>query len=395
MSAKAIKLGILSRAQINEAARRPQSRTLKARIGFIGVGWWATTNHMPVLFARKDVELVSACGLDIALNQRLRGDFGFQHTTTDYRELLKRTEVTAALISTVSHLHAAPTLAALENPNKISLLIEKPISNELAESEKVLALIRQAGVDALIGYTQRFRRRWLVAKEKVASGALGDITTVSSRAFLNRMVAINNYQRGSDPVLNSPMVISGTHALDIVMWMMEAKTPVEIYARSVDKALGPLCKGTDATVGTMTFSDGTLYSSVVNWALPVAWPGAVYGLDVGVVGTEGVMTIDDSHRDFVMAASTPQGMGYVADGSRLVDFVGSTPAGDMALGALRGPMHEETQAWLIRLAMNVPSVHATAAEGHHRLMLAKAYDLSARIKAPVALPILPTDEKHG
>ena len=27
---------------------------------------------------------------------------------------------------------------------------------------------------------------------------------------------------------------------------------------------------------------------------------------------------------------------YVADGSRLVDFVGSTPAGDMALGALRG-----------------------------------------------------------
>ncbi|MDA8107771.1 MAG: hypothetical protein M0015_03960 [Betaproteobacteria bacterium] len=35
------------------------------------------------------------------------------------------------------------------------------------------------------------------------------------------------------------MVISGTHALDIVMWMMEAKTPVEVYARSVDKPLGP------------------------------------------------------------------------------------------------------------------------------------------------------------
>ena len=45
------------------------------------------------------------------------------------------------------------------------------------------------------------------------------------------------------------MVISGTHALDVVMWMMEAKKPVEIYARSVDKALGPLCKGIDATAG--------------------------------------------------------------------------------------------------------------------------------------------------
>ncbi len=312
---------------------------------------------------------------------------GADFVTRDYRELLKRPEVTAALISTVGHLHADPTLVALENPNKISLLIEKPISNELAESAKVLALIQQAGVDALIGYTQRFRRRWLVAKDKVASDALGDITTVSSRAFLNRMVAINNYQRESDPALNSPMVISGTHALDIVMWMMEAKTPVEIYARSVDKALGAKYGGTDATVGTMTFSDGTLYNSVVNWALPINWPGAVYGLEVGVVGTTGVMTIDDSHRDFVMAVSEPQGMGYVADSSRLVDFVGSTPAGDMALGALRGPMAEETQAWLMRLATGMPTVHATAAEGHHRLMLAKAYDLSARIKAPVALPL--------
>lgn len=323
--------------------------------------------------------------------EKINADF----VTTDYRELLKRPEVTAALISTVGHLHVGPTLAALENPNKISLLIEKPIANDLAQSEKVLAAIRQAGVDALIGYTQRFRRRWLVAKDKVSRGELGEISIVSSRAFLNRLVAINNYKREGDPALNSPMVISGTHALDIVMWMMEGKTPVEVYARSTDKALGPLCNGTDATAGTMTFSDGTIYNSIVNWALPISWPGAVYGLEVGVVGTAGVMTIDDSHRDFVLAAANPQAMGYVADQSRLVDFVGSTPAGDMALGSLRGPMHEETQSWLMRLAMNVPTAHATAAEGHDRLMLAKAYDLSARLKAPVSLPISPHDEKRA
>jgi len=29
---------------------------------------------------------------------------------------------------------------------------------------------------------------------------------------------------------------------DVVMWMMEAKRPVEVYARSVDKALGPICR---------------------------------------------------------------------------------------------------------------------------------------------------------
>ena len=112
---------------------------------------------------------------------------------------------------------------------------------------------------------------------------------------------------------------------------MEAKTPVALYARSVDKALWPLCLGTDATSGVMTFSDGTIYNSLVNWALPVSWPGAVYGLEVGVVGTTGAMTIDDSHSDFVLASSEAQGMGYVSDASRRVDFVGSTPAGDMVI----------------------------------------------------------------
>ena len=75
----------------------------------------------------------------------------------------------------------------------------------------------------MIGYTQRFRRRWLVAKEKVRTGSLGDVSLVTSRAFMNRLVALDNYKRTNDPSRISPMVISGTHALDIVMWMMEGE----------------------------------------------------------------------------------------------------------------------------------------------------------------------------
>lgn len=35
----------------------------KARLGFIGAGWWATSNHMPIFAAREDVELVDVCRL--------------------------------------------------------------------------------------------------------------------------------------------------------------------------------------------------------------------------------------------------------------------------------------------------------------------------------------------
>ena len=138
----------------------------------------------------------------------------------------------------------------------------------------------------MVGYTQRFRRRWLAAKEKCRTGALGDVTLVTSRAFMNRLVAIDNYKRTDDPATISPMVISGTHALDICMWCLEGKTAVECYARSIDKVLGPLYQGIDATAGMIMFSDGTVHHLSISWAMPVTWPAAVYSLEVGIVGID-------------------------------------------------------------------------------------------------------------
>jgi hypothetical protein len=100
-----------------------------------------------------------------------------------------------------------------------------------------------------------------------------------------------------------------------------------------------------------------------------------------------VLTIDDTHRDIVLATSKESGEGYAPDKARRVDFLGSYPPGDIALGELRGPMREETEQWLNRISMGLTTQHASAAEAHNRLMLTKAFDKSARLKRPIPLPI--------
>jgi myo-inositol 2-dehydrogenase / D-chiro-inositol 1-dehydrogenase len=335
--------------------------------------------------------------IGIAEKNPQRGKFvaeriGADFVTTDHRELLRRAEVTAAIVATDEHLHVDPIMDCVER--QIPMLIEKPLATDLGESARLFKAIEDAKLDAVVGYTQRFRRKWLAGKEKVRIGALGDVTLVTSRAFMNRLVAIDNYKRTDKPETISPMVISGTHALDIVMWYMEAKKPVEVYARSIDKVLGPTWKGIDATAGMIMFSDGSVYHLNISWALPVTWPGAVYSLEVGINGTDGVLTIDDTHRDMVLAVSQPQAEGYAPDETRLVDFLGSYPPGDMALGELRGPMREETDSWLGRVSMGLPTQAATAGEAHRNLMLTKALDLSAKRKQPVLLPLDAEQERE-
>ena len=99
---------------------------------------------------------------------KINADF----VTQNHIELLRRPEVTAAIICTDEHLHVDPIMAAVERG--IPMLIEKPLATNLAQSAKVLKAIQDAKLDAVVGYTQRFRRRWLAAKEKCRSGALGD-----------------------------------------------------------------------------------------------------------------------------------------------------------------------------------------------------------------------------
>ena len=62
----------------------------KVRIGFIGAGWWATTNHIPLLAKRTDVELAGVCRLGADMLQTVKEKFGFPFATEDYHELLKQ-----------------------------------------------------------------------------------------------------------------------------------------------------------------------------------------------------------------------------------------------------------------------------------------------------------------
>lgn len=359
-------------------------------LAIIGCG---TVGRIRAVLAREHpaVTWIGLCDIDEATAKTLGEDVTADFVTTNPNELLARPEVTGVIVATAENEHVDPILSSVELG--IPLFIEKPLATDPVESARVLAAIEEAGVDAVIGYTQRFRRRFQVVKQRLRDGQIGEVTSVVTRAFMNRMVPDATLRKTSERSNLTPMVVSGTHSLDMCMWLMEGKTPVEVYARSTDRVLGQM--GTkDSTFGLFTMDDGTIWSMNISWALPTVWPGAVYGLEIGIVGTKGVIDIEDTHRDVILATEIPQpagyaSKGYVPDSQRYVDFLGSYPPGDISDGLLWGPMREETMTWFHRIAAGVPTPHATAQDGHRNLLLTMAMDKSSRIGEPVTLPIAP------
>lgn len=332
---------------------------------------------------------IGLCDIKTDLGEELKRDCAADFFTTDYNELISRPEVNAVIIATEENLHVGPTMAAIERGH--ALFIEKPLATDARESQAIFDAIEAANIDCVIGYTQRFRRRFLAIKEKLVTGQIGHVHSVVTRAFMNRMVPIATVSKTNERSNLTPMVVSGTHSLDMSMWLMEGKKPVSVYARSVDQVLSRW--GTkDSTFGIFTMDDGTIFSMNICWALPEVWPGSVYGLEIGIVGTEGVIDIEDTHRDLVLASNVKQGAGYATrdytpPAARHVDFLTSYPPGDMHDGQLWGPMREETNSWYQHLCTGQRTPHATARDGHNNLLLTMAMDLSARRGEEVALPV--------
>ena len=362
----------------------------KIGLAIVGCG---TIGRIRAKFARQfpGVEWLGLCDEQEDVGKQLAEDTNADFFTTSFEELVDRPEVNAVMVLTDENRHTTPTLMAVDRGHK--LFIEKPLATDPRESAQILNAINEAGLDACVAYTQRFRRRFLTIKERLTAGQIGEVHSVVTRALMNRMVPIATIEKTTERKNLTPMVVSGTHSLDMSMWLMEGKVPASVYARSTDKVLAEL--GTkDSTFGLFTMEDGTIFSMNISWALPVVWPGAVYGIEIGIVGTKGVIDVEDTHRDLVLATEEPLPAGYRTRGfeppmERHVDFLTSYPPGDIWNDQLWGPMKEETISWFTRIMLGIDSPHASAADGHRNLLLTMAMDRSARLGQEVALPIDP------
>lgn len=271
--------------------------TTKVRLGAIGAGWWATSNHFPLFAARDDVELVGVCGRGDGL-EAVREKFGFGFATEDATELLDA-DIDAVVISTPHDLHHPLAAEALDRG--LHVLCEKPMTLHADEAWDLAARAERAGTVFLVPYGWNYKPFTVSAKRMLDSGAIGDIQYAlchmasPTRGLFGtdptHMLERWNSDTAPDPTTwSSPEHGGGyahgqiTHSSALLFWLTGLRA-ASVAGRAI--TAGAPVDLFDA--GVIRFDNGALGS--LSGAATLA-DGDKYQVDIRLFGTEGVLMID-------------------------------------------------------------------------------------------------------
>lgn len=151
-------------------------------IGLIGTGFMGRAHALAFNSARTVFELpvhlklAALADADTARAQHCATAWGFARAHGDWQALIDDPDVDVVAITTPNHLHYPMAMAAIAAGKAV--YCEKPLAVSLEQSEAMRRAASVAGVVTRVGYNYQHNPMIVLAKQMIASGVLGQITTV-------------------------------------------------------------------------------------------------------------------------------------------------------------------------------------------------------------------------
>ena len=116
------------------------------------------------------------CGRDEDALKAAADKFGWEVGETDWRKLVKRTDIDAIDVTAPSNAHKDIAMAAAQNGKHV--FCEKPLALNLADAREMFECVVKNGVKHQIGFNYRFAPAVQLMKNMIDAGKLGKIRHV-------------------------------------------------------------------------------------------------------------------------------------------------------------------------------------------------------------------------
>ncbi len=192
------------------------------RVGLIGVGSIAQVAHIPSLKAL-GVPIVAVADVVEERAKQVAEQHGIPHAYGDYRQLLKRDDVDAVVVSTPTSTHYPIVTAALKAGKHV--LCEKPPAMNEKEAERMAELAEQQKLVLMYALHMRYRRDSQALKKLIEQGEFGEVY-YGRALYIRRRGAPGGWFARKELSGGGPLLDIGVHVIDLTWWLMGKPRPV-------------------------------------------------------------------------------------------------------------------------------------------------------------------------
>jgi 2-hydroxy-4-carboxymuconate semialdehyde hemiacetal dehydrogenase len=126
--------------------------------------------HLDAIANIEDVQVTSVMGPTKEKIEAFAAERGIGHAGATLEECLERDDVDAVILATPTQMHADQAVACMEAGKHV--LVEIPMADSLADSQRVVAKQKETGLVAMAGQVRRFNPSHQWIHNKIKAGEL-------------------------------------------------------------------------------------------------------------------------------------------------------------------------------------------------------------------------------
>ena len=233
----------------------------------VGCAHIHTPGFIKRLQARSDIQVKSVWDHDAERAHRRAGELDAS-VVTEPDSVWSDSDIEAVIICSETVRH--PELVLAGAAAKKHMFVEKPLGIGAAESYEMADAIETAGVLFQTGYFMRGNAVNRFVRDKVQQGAFGTVTRV--RASVGHGGSLGGWFDTEWRWMADPQQSGlggfgdlGTHALDLVLWLMGEASRVESVTASIGRATDRYGETDEFGEGQLRFAGGAVGTLAAGW----------------------------------------------------------------------------------------------------------------------------------
>lgn len=256
----------------------PVTSPAPLRVGLVGYGLAGSTFHAPHIAAADGLELVRVVTGNAERAAQVRAQHPCAQVVPDVEALLAHEDLDLVVVASPGDRHAEHAAAVLEAG--IACLVDKPFVIDVADGHELVALANDRRVPLTVFQNRRYDDDYLLVREVVRSGRLGQVLRFESRIERWKPAQKKAWKAQGTVAGGGGLLYDlGAHLLDQAVQLFGE--PVDSHAE-IDRRTGATAADDD-TVVCLTHAGGVRSRLVMSTCTAIPGPRMTVVGDAGAL----------------------------------------------------------------------------------------------------------------